>query len=60
MREFEENRHKGPAQLGSKLHGVATSKGKESNKKCMVPTVKHGGGSVHVWHCRSRGVAFHR
>ncbi len=28
-------------------------KGEEYKEKCMVPTVKHGGGSVLMWACMS-------
>ncbi len=33
--------------MASKLYGVA--KVRNTKKKCMVPTVKHGGGSVLMW-----------
>ncbi len=46
--------------MASKLYGVA--KVRITKKKCMVPTVKHGGGSPYVGlHecCWCRGAAFH-
>ncbi|CAI9537942.1 unnamed protein product, partial [Staurois parvus] len=35
--------------MASKLYDVA----KIRKEKCMVPTVKHGGGSVFMWGCMS-------
>ncbi|CAI9616083.1 unnamed protein product [Staurois parvus] len=32
---------------------VWRSKGEEYKEKCMVPAVKHGGGSVLLWGCMS-------
>ena len=32
---------------------VRRRNGEEYKEKCMVPTVKHGGGSVFMWGCMS-------
>ncbi len=36
---------------------VCRRKGEENKEKCMVPTVKHGSGSVLMWGCMSAAVS---
>ncbi|CAI9562395.1 unnamed protein product [Staurois parvus] len=51
--------------MASKLSGVAKvrSTKKKKKKSCMVPNVKHGGGSVLLWGlhecCWCQGPTFH-